>query len=43
MTDRQALFEWLGLLDDDYIQCLIEVAGVLFADQNGIDIAPWLD
>ena len=36
MTDRARLQEWLDLLDDDYLPCLIEVAAVLVADQYGL-------
>jgi hypothetical protein len=41
--DRQALTDWMELLDDRYLECLIEVAAVLLADQCGFDISPWTE
>jgi hypothetical protein len=43
MTERQRLSEWIAMLDDTYVACLIEVAAVLFADQCGVDIGAWTD
>jgi hypothetical protein len=41
MTDRQRLQEWLALLDDAYLPCLVEVAAVLVADQHGMLADDW--
>jgi hypothetical protein len=42
MTDRERLEEWLALLDEAYLPCLIEVAAILVADQHGMLIDEWL-
>ena len=42
MTDLQRLQEWLILLDDSYLPCLIEVAAVLVADQYGVVDEGWM-
>ena len=36
MTDLQRLLEWTGMLDDDRLACLVEIAAVLAADQIGV-------
>lgn len=41
MTDRQRLEEWLALLDETYLPCLVEVAAVLVADQHGLLPNDW--
>ena len=43
MTERQRLSEWIAVLDDTYVACLVEVAAVLFADQCGVDVSPWAE
>jgi hypothetical protein len=40
VIDRQALCDWTSLLDERYVECLIEVAAVLLADQYGFDVEP---
>jgi hypothetical protein len=42
VADRETLIGWIWLLDNDFIECLIEVADILFADQCGLEIAPCL-
>jgi hypothetical protein len=43
MPDRNALNEWIDLLNDSYLSCLIEVAAVLLADQCGLDVESWTE
>jgi hypothetical protein len=36
MNDRERLQDWIELLDDDRLTCLVEIAAVLAADQMGV-------
>lgn len=36
MNDWDRLAEWLELLDDDRLACLVEIPAVLAADQVGV-------
>lgn len=41
MTDMERLLEWASLLDKDFLACLVEVAAVLAADQQGLISPDW--
>ena len=36
MTEAERLLEWVKLLDEPAIACLVEVAAILLADQYGL-------
>lgn len=36
MTEAERLLEWVELLDEPAIACLVEVAAILLADQYGL-------
>jgi hypothetical protein len=41
VNDRQRLEEWVVLLNDDILACLVEVAAVMAADQMGLADPNW--
>ena len=41
MNNLARLMQWAELLDDDFLACLVEVAAVLAADQNGLTDPDW--
>ena len=40
MSDWDRLSEWVSLLDDSRLACLVEIAAVLASDQMGVYVDP---
>lgn len=41
MTEQERLWEFVALLDDAFVSCLVEVAALLLTDQHGFTDLDW--
>lgn len=41
MTEQERLWEFVQLLDEPFVTCLVEVAAVLLTDQHGFAAPDW--